>query len=446
MAACNLAPDVGELELELSSSYKAQVRKGTLFVTGSAASSRLALRLGSTGLLEVDVGDDGSADFRFDRSTFDRIVIDAGGGDDIVRMDESNGAFTHEEQVTIIGGDGNDTLMGGVGAETFHGGRGDDTIYGGLGTDVIFMGEGNDTVVWYPGGGSDIVDGEDGSDTLVFNGAAVSESIDLSADEGRVRFVRDVAAVALDLDGIERIDVHVLAGADHVVVNDLTGTAVARVNVDLGATGDGQADVVTVNGAPDTIDVAAEGAAVVAGDVSVTNGEPTLDRLLVNGVDRVNVNGTAGADTMTVFNDGGIVAVQVAGWNVIVDAHGMGHLAVNGLGGDDTIRALSVTIPLRLDGATATTSSPAAMAPTRSSAAPAMTSSSGTRAATATCSTATTAATRWSSMAPTSAKPSISARTAAACASPATSPPSRSTRAGSSASTSTSSAARTAWW
>ena len=133
------------------------------------------------------------------------------------------------------------------------------------------------------------------------------------------------------------------------MVNDLTGTSVARVNVDLGAAGDGQTDVVTVNSAQ-SIDVAPEGAAVVAGDVSVTNGEPTLDRLLVNGSDRLNVNGSAGADTMTIFNDGGIVAVQVAGWNVIVDAQGMGQLAVHGLGGDDTIQALSVTIPLLLDG------------------------------------------------------------------------------------------------
>src|SRR5215470_4445912 len=291
-AACGVEPPIGEVEQDLGSTYKASIKRGTLTITGTDASSKLTLRLGADGRLEVDVGDDGSADFSFDRSTFSAIVIDAGGGDDVVRMDESNGAFTNEKQVTIIGGAGDDTLIGGVGAETFYGGTGNDTIDGGGGNDVIYLGAGDDTVIWRPGSGSDVIDGEGGSDRLVFNGAAIGEHIELSAVDGRLRLTRDIAAVTLDVAGVENVELHTLRGADNVVVGDLFGTAVTRVDVDLGAlpgdpAGDGVGDVVTVNGTTgDTIDVAADGAALVAtgvgAQVRVTNGEPALDRLVAN--------------------------------------------------------------------------------------------------------------------------------------------------------------------
>src|SRR4029078_11049275 len=64
--------------------YKASVQNGTLRINGDAASYKLALRLqgASPTTLQVDVGEDGSADFSFDRSTFTAIDVDAGGGDD----------------------------------------------------------------------------------------------------------------------------------------------------------------------------------------------------------------------------------------------------------------------------------------------------------------------------------------------------------------------------
>jgi len=366
-AACNTGPQLDEVELAATSSYKTQIKNGQLLLTGNGDSTRLALRLRSSAstILDVDVGDDGTAEFSFDRSRFDRIVINAGGGDDVVRMDESNGAFTLEEQVTIMGGPGNDTLLGGVGVETFFGGDGNDTIVPGRGNDAVFMGRGDDTIIWNPGDGSDVVEGEDGQDVMAFNGANVSENIDISADGGRVRFTRDIAGITMDLDGIERILFTARGGADTVVVNDLAGTSVKQVGVDLGAlpgdpTGDAQADVVVVNDATQvrTIDVTPAGADVVvtgpAAEVRVTNGEPTLDRVLIHSVDGhpVNVNGSDAADTMTVFSTGTNAAVSVSGFNVFVEATGEGLLAVNGRGGDDTITALNglSAIPLQLDG------------------------------------------------------------------------------------------------
>ena len=64
-----------------------------LVVTGTAASDRIALRLSATDrqILELDVGDNGSADVRVARERFRRIRVDAPRGDDRVRIDEANG-------------------------------------------------------------------------------------------------------------------------------------------------------------------------------------------------------------------------------------------------------------------------------------------------------------------------------------------------------------------
>ena len=61
------------------------------------------------------------------------------------------------------------------------------------------------------------------------------------------------ATITMDTRGVERVDFNALGGADVVTVNDLTGTDVTSVNVDLagtlgGAAGDGQPDRVVVNG------------------------------------------------------------------------------------------------------------------------------------------------------------------------------------------------------
>ena len=183
-----------------------------------------------------------------------RSTSTAGNGDDVVRIDESNGVFTDTIATTIDGGNGddslvggsgagtlqggngNDILAGGSGAETLLGGNGNDSIDGNRGNDVALMGNGDDTFVWDPGDGSDIVEGQNGADTMLFNGANVTEQIDLSANGSRLRFFRDVANITMDTDGVETVDFNALGGADLVTVNDLTGTDVSDVNVDLAAT------------------------------------------------------------------------------------------------------------------------------------------------------------------------------------------------------------------
>ena len=54
--------------------------------------------------------------------------------------------------------------------------------------------------------------------------------MEISANGGRVRFTRDVAAITMDLNDVEPIDAKALGGADTLVVNDLSGTDVTEVN------------------------------------------------------------------------------------------------------------------------------------------------------------------------------------------------------------------------
>ena len=287
-----------------------KLKHGVLTIEGTNASDAIALRLqaGDPGVLQVDVGNDGSADFSFDRADVTQIVVDAGAGDDLVRIDDSNGAFTDSIPTTIDGGDGNDTLIGGSGAETLIGGDGNDTINGGKGNDVALMGAGDDTFVWNPGDGSDTVEGQAGTDTMLFNGASAAEHVDLSANGNRLRFFRDVGNITMDTAGVERVDFNALGGADVVTVNDLTGTDVSSVNVDLagtlgGATGDGQADRVVVNATNgnDTINVNGD-----AGGVKVSGLAATIKILHPEAAnDRLEINTLAGRDTV---DSGGLAA------------------------------------------------------------------------------------------------------------------------------------------
>ena len=299
-----------------------KLKAGALTIKGTNASERIALRLamGDPGVLQVDVGDDGSADFSFARADVAKIALDARGGNDAVRIDESNGVFTDSIPTTIDGGDGNDTLAGGSGAETLRGGRGNDTIDGNKGTDIGLLGAGNDTFVWDPGDGSDSIEGGAGADTMRFNGAGIAEHVDLSAKGSHLRFFRDIGSITMDTHGVERVDFNALGGPDVVTVNDLSGTDVTSVNVDLagtlgGAAGDGQADRVLVKGTggEDSIDVKGDAAGVkvsgLAATVEVLHSEAANDRLEIDtlaGRDRVDSGGLA-AGAIQLLVDGVLV-------------------------------------------------------------------------------------------------------------------------------------------
>ena len=243
----------------------------------------------------------------------DTLTVNALGGSDTV--DASTLAATVFKQLTVDGGDGNDTIAGSQGADVLVGGAGNDSVDGNQGSDVALLGDGNDSFVWDPGDGSDTVEGQDGTDSTVFNGSNANENIDLSANGSRLRLFRDVGNIVMDTNGVEHVAVNALGGADTVVTNDLTGTGVTAVNVDLGSNGagDGSADHVVVNGTtgPDAIKVTgSNGSATVSGlaaTVSVADAEPTNDTLTVNslaGADTVDASGLDATSVKLQLNGG----------------------------------------------------------------------------------------------------------------------------------------------
>jgi Ca2+-binding RTX toxin-like protein len=276
--------------------YTAQIDGDTLDVVGNSAPDALALRLapGDPGTLQLDVNDDGTADFAFARSQFRTVDVQAGGGDDTIRVDRSNGVFT-DTGLTLEGGNGNDTLLGGDGADVLSGGNGNDTVDGDRGNDVALLGPGNDTFTWDPGEGNDTIEGNEGNDTLAFHGSNAAEKIAVTANGYRTRLTRDVAAIDMDFDGVENVDVTTLGSADAITAGDLTGTAVKTVDVDPGSA-DGAADTVIAQGT-DGDDATAVKA---AGGELVTSGLPTQTRMAAgDALDTLQVAGQGGDDTLT---------------------------------------------------------------------------------------------------------------------------------------------------
>src|SRR5206468_6578882 len=164
------------------------------------------------------------------------------------------------------------------------------------------------------------VEGQSGTDTMLFNGAGIAEQVDLSANGHRLKFFRIQATVTMDTAGVERVDFNALGGADLVTVNDLTGTDVSAVTVDLagtlgGATGDGQADRVVVNGTngEDSINVNGDAGGVkvsgLAATTKILHSEAASDRLEINtlaGRDTVDSSGLA-AGAIQLFVNGALV-------------------------------------------------------------------------------------------------------------------------------------------
>jgi Ca2+-binding RTX toxin-like protein len=337
----------------------ARLEHHVLHVDGTPRNEAIALRLADTSpnVLQVDLGDNGSADFTFPRLAIQRINIEMRSGNDRVRIDDTHGAFTDTIPTRIDGGPGNDTIAGGAGRETLIGGPGKDTIDGNGGNDVSDLGPGDDSFVWDPGDGSDSIEGGPGTDAMVFNGASASENVALSANGDRLRFFRNPGSITMDTGGVERVDFNALGGADFIDVGNLSTTDVTSLNLDLaatlgGPTGDGAVDSVLVAGSP------GDDAASISGDASgvkvsglhtsvAIQHQETGDSLSVAGLDGADtidasnlaattiglvLAGNAGNDTLE--GGKGVEILKGGDGNDIVDGNGSNDLANLGAGSD----------------------------------------------------------------------------------------------------------------
>ncbi len=319
--------DLTRVELDLRGpSGSGDEASDTVTVNGTQGSDTINVA-GDAGGVRV-LGLHAAVDVFFHELANDQLIVNGQGGNDAIDASSLRGDSL---ALTLNGGLGNDTLIGSEGNDRFNGGDGND---------VALMGAGNDEFVWNPGDDNDVLEGQDGFDKMVFNGANIAENINISANGGRVLFSRDVANVSMDLNDVEGIDFRALGGADNVVVNDLAGTDVVEVNVDLaaaGGAGDGAADTVTVQGTN------GDDAVVLVGDasgtsvlglsarVNITGAEPSFDRVVVNaldGDDVVEASGMVGGSLQLAVNGGAHDDILIGG---------VGNDVLNGGDGDDVL-------------------------------------------------------------------------------------------------------------
>ncbi|WP_422923846.1 PKD domain-containing protein [Singulisphaera sp. PoT] len=237
------------------------------------------------------------------------IVIDGGAGNDMF-INESAAA------VTFRGGAGNDVLVGGPGADRLEGEGDDDFLFGGGGSDVLLGGAGMDRITWNAGDGQPTtIDGGADADTLTVKGTDAADTITVSPDGVNVRArVSGTTNDEVVGAGFETLAVNARGGADLIFVNDLTGTSITTVALNLGdiegnqsSTGtttsvtsrdDGAVDTAVVKGTSgnDTFGIDANG-----GLVRVTRSGSAMVTLagITAGLDRLRIEGLAGADTMT---------------------------------------------------------------------------------------------------------------------------------------------------
>jgi Ca2+-binding RTX toxin-like protein len=329
----------------LSDSEMGDGEADTVIVEATSAADVITLAGSSAG---VDVvGLSAAVTVIGGESGTDRLAIHALDGDDVV------------DAGAVQSGSINLVLDGGRGVDVLLGGQGDDLLAGASGDDLALCGPGDDTFQWDPGDGSDVVEGQAGFDTLLFNGANVGEIIDLSASGQRLRFFRNVANIVMDCDNLERVVFNALGGADAITINDLSGTDVVEVNLDLadasGVAPDGAADTIVAQGTEGN-DVAlvigdAAGTTLVglAASVNVFFSDPLLDRLVVNalsgddivessslaaGVIGLTVDGGAGADVL-IGSDGDDVLFGGEGDDVLLGGQGIDQL--DGGAGDNIV-------------------------------------------------------------------------------------------------------------
>lgn len=274
-------------------------------------------------------------DIFFAEAANDRLILNGLGGDDVI------------DATSLEAGAIQLTMNGGLGDDVFLGSEGDDLINGGDGNDLALMGAGDDTFVWNPGDDNDTLEGQAGFDTMLFNGANVSENITISANGGRALFFRDVASVVMDLNDVEKIQFHALGGADTIVVNDLSGTDVTELFINLAAAngaGDGAADTVILNAtsADDVVLVVGDSGAVqVLGldyVINIVGFESALDRLVINtlgGDDVIEASGVLAGAIQLVLNGGDDNDVLIGGDGNDVLSGGAGDdVLIGGLGID----------------------------------------------------------------------------------------------------------------
>jgi len=307
----------------------------------------------------------------------DTVDVSATGGDDHISIANNgktivvtglaeqvtvDGAEAKNDSLTVHGLGGNDTIDashlatghinltidGGVGNDTITGSAGNDVVIGGIGNDILRGGAGNDTFVWNVGDGNDSIDGQTGTDQLVFNGSSASEHIAFSSNGTSGILSSDVGGGSVSMHGVETVNFQAQNGSDTITINDMTGSGVQQINLDLSsrpAGTDSQHDTIVINGTSGADNISLS----LVGDTLTIEG--LASKIVIqhyNQNDVLEIHGLGGDDVITAVNlsnsgpkllidggDGNDVLIGSAGNETILG--GAGDDTLFGVGGQDVL-------------------------------------------------------------------------------------------------------------
>jgi Ca2+-binding RTX toxin-like protein len=271
-------------------------------------------------------------------------------------------------QVTLLGGNGNDTLNGSDGADLIVGGSGSDSISGNAENDSIFAGSGEDTV--QGDAGNDLVLGQGGDDTL--EGGAGDDFVNGGAGVDTV-FGDDSLGLTSGndtLSGGSRNDALFGGAGNDVIFGGAGRDIINGGDNDDTLFGQGGADIINGGAGEDRIVWRTDGDDTVDGgagrDEVEVRGTNRTDRFLIS-QDGTTLQITEGNSTLNIGRDEAVVANTTEA--VIINARGafdrididtvdnVGaiHILVNAGSGNDVVNGAGArvgNVRLIIDGGT----------------------------------------------------------------------------------------------
>jgi Ca2+-binding RTX toxin-like protein len=198
-----------------------------------------------SGTNNVIRGDDGDDYLELGSALLVNVALYGGGHNDYIQGGPKDDV--------IYGNGGDDQILGSGGNDTIYGNEGSDMITGGSGLDNLYGHGGPDVFYWTWGDGQDsIINGGSGSDTLVIIADDDGEDIVVSrnASDIVITWTSESPELALTGVSIEGLDINLASGSDTFTLEDILGSGVTRIDLDLGdyETNDSVADTVLLKG------------------------------------------------------------------------------------------------------------------------------------------------------------------------------------------------------
>ena len=233
-------------------------------------------------------------------SNVTRLALDLGANDNPLSAVDDRVDFVDDlvaaglARVTVRTGLGSDRVdaanVTSVAIE-YYGGPGSDTFDSGQSIDIFYGGPGNDLFNWTKGDERDLFDGGDGEDQARLSGSPGADTFVVGTTATAVT-VSTGGLGPVQLASVEALDINLEDGKDSAVIEDLTGTTLTNVTVDLGP-GSTQSVEIYGTDSDDVITLSSAGSAVLVSGLPATIGVSSLEN-----DDDLLIDAGAGSDTL----------------------------------------------------------------------------------------------------------------------------------------------------